>query len=121
VAKHDIEFEVDPLFKQRTAKFDQTGAKNLFLNGLSVDRHLNLSLDPGCLPPAGSSREQPNKVKRWVCDALLECKKSFKVEGVETFKKAPISKELEQLRSKVQVVFSNMTNLNLQQSQTENS
>ena len=45
VSRFDIEAEVDPLFRQRTARFDESGAKNLLINIISVDKGLNLQLD----------------------------------------------------------------------------
>ena len=45
VARFDIESEVDPLFRQRTARFDESGAKNLLMNTVSIDKGLNLQLD----------------------------------------------------------------------------
>jgi condensin complex subunit 2 len=34
--KYDLEFDVDPLFQKTSAKFDESGAKGLLLNNLSV-------------------------------------------------------------------------------------
>lgn len=34
--KYDLEFEIDPLFQQTSAKFDEGGAKGLLLNNLAV-------------------------------------------------------------------------------------
>lgn len=35
--KFDLEFEVDPLFKKTTARFDENNAKGLLLNNIFVD------------------------------------------------------------------------------------
>lgn len=35
--KFDLEFEVDPLFKKTTARFDESNAKGLLLNNIFVD------------------------------------------------------------------------------------
>ena len=45
VTRFDIEAEVDPLFRQRTARFDESGAKNLLINITNVDKGLNIQLD----------------------------------------------------------------------------
>ncbi|RPA98073.1 barren [Choiromyces venosus 120613-1] len=37
IKKHDLELNVDPLFKKATADFDEGGAKGLLLNNLSID------------------------------------------------------------------------------------
>jgi hypothetical protein len=43
--KYDLEFEVDPLFKNMTARFNETGARGLLLNNLPVDEHLDILLE----------------------------------------------------------------------------
>lgn len=45
VVRFDIESEVDPLFRQMTARFDESGAKNLLMNILQCDKGLNMELD----------------------------------------------------------------------------
>ena len=42
VTKFDIEAEIDPLFRQRTARFDESGAKNLLINITSIDKGMNV-------------------------------------------------------------------------------
>jgi condensin complex subunit 2 len=42
VTKFDIEAEIDPLFRQRTARFDESGAKNLLINITLVDKGINV-------------------------------------------------------------------------------
>ena len=42
VTRFDIEAEVDPLFRQRTSRFDESGAKNLLLNISRIDKGLNM-------------------------------------------------------------------------------
>ena len=34
--KYDLEFDIDPLFQKKSAKFDEGGAKGLLLNNLQV-------------------------------------------------------------------------------------
>lgn len=36
-SRYDLEYEIDPLFQQTSAKFDEAGAKGLLLNNLSVN------------------------------------------------------------------------------------
>lgn len=43
--KYDLEFEVDPLFRSMTAKFNETGARGLLLNNLPLDSNLDLLLE----------------------------------------------------------------------------
>lgn len=38
----DIEFEIDPLFKIKTARFDESGIKNLLLNNINVNPNLEI-------------------------------------------------------------------------------
>lgn len=45
VTRFDIEAEIDPLFRQRTARFDESGAKNLLINIANIDKGLNIELD----------------------------------------------------------------------------
>lgn len=40
-----MEFDVDPLFKITTAKFNESGAKGLLLNSLPLDANLNVILE----------------------------------------------------------------------------
>jgi condensin complex subunit 2 len=43
--KYDLEFEVDPLFKSMTAKFNEAGARGLLLNNLPLDENLDVLLE----------------------------------------------------------------------------
>ncbi len=43
--KFDMEFDVDPLFTNMTAKFNETGARGLLLNNLPIDEHLDILLE----------------------------------------------------------------------------
>jgi hypothetical protein len=43
--KYDLEFDVDPLFKNMTARFNETGARGLLLNSLPIDVNLNVMLE----------------------------------------------------------------------------
>ena len=43
--RFDLEFEVDPLFKSMTAKFNEAGAKGLLLNNLPIDENLDVLLE----------------------------------------------------------------------------
>lgn len=45
ITRFDIESEIDPLFRQRTARFDESGAKNLLINITPIDKGLNVQLD----------------------------------------------------------------------------
>lgn len=40
--KYDLEFEVDPLFKSMTAKFNDNGARGLLLNNLPLDSNMDI-------------------------------------------------------------------------------
>ena len=40
-----MEFDVDPLFKNMTARFNETGARGLLLNNLPLDSNLDLLLE----------------------------------------------------------------------------
>ena len=40
-----MEFDVDPLFKNMTARFNETGARGLLLNNLPIDSNLDLLLE----------------------------------------------------------------------------
>lgn len=42
---YDIEFDVDPLFKKTTAKFDEQGASGLLVNNLFMDANMMLMLE----------------------------------------------------------------------------
>ncbi len=42
---YDMEFDVDPLFKNMTARFNETGARGLLLNNLPIDSNLDLLLE----------------------------------------------------------------------------
>ncbi|CAD8170330.1 unnamed protein product [Paramecium pentaurelia] len=48
--KYDLEFEIDPLFQQTSAKFDEAGAKGLLMNNLTINENLMLALDSEVLP-----------------------------------------------------------------------
>ncbi|CAD8098843.1 unnamed protein product [Paramecium sonneborni] len=48
--KYDLEFEIDPLFQQTSAKFDEAGAKGLLMNNLTINENLMLALDSDVLP-----------------------------------------------------------------------
>lgn len=43
--KYDLEFEIDPMFKSMTARFNETGARGLLLNNLPMDSNLDLLLE----------------------------------------------------------------------------
>jgi hypothetical protein len=43
--KYDLEFDVDPLFKNMTAKFNETGARGLLLNNLPIDDKMDVLLE----------------------------------------------------------------------------
>jgi predicted RNA-binding protein len=43
--KFDMEFDVDPLFRNMTARFNETGARGLLLNNLPIDEHLDILLE----------------------------------------------------------------------------
>jgi hypothetical protein len=45
LARYDLEFEVDPLFKSMTARFSEAGARGLLLNNLPVDSDLDVLLE----------------------------------------------------------------------------
>ena len=45
ITRFDIEAEIDPFFRQMTAKFDASGAKNLLINMTQIDKCLNVQLD----------------------------------------------------------------------------
>ena len=45
IVKYDLEFEVDPLFKSMTAKFNDSGARGLLLNNLPLDSNLDVLLE----------------------------------------------------------------------------
>ena len=40
--KYDIEFDIDPLFRKTSAKFDESAAKGLLLNNLCVNQNLKI-------------------------------------------------------------------------------
>lgn len=40
-----MEFDVDPLFKNMTARFNETGARGLLLNNIPLDTDLDLLLE----------------------------------------------------------------------------
>jgi len=40
-----MEFDVDPLFKNMTARFNETGARGLLLNNLPIDSNLDMLLE----------------------------------------------------------------------------
>lgn len=40
--KYDVEFDIDPLFKKTSEKFDAAEAKALLLNNLHIDEHLRI-------------------------------------------------------------------------------
>ena len=44
-AKRELSNEYDPLFRLHREKFDQTGAKNLLVNVLHIDKGLNFQFD----------------------------------------------------------------------------
>ena len=80
--RYDLEYEIDPLFQQTSAKFDEAGAKGLLLNNLSViillfiDRiqisdNLILALDSDLI----QEKEQPDneQVVRAFNVDLLKC------------------------------------------------
>jgi hypothetical protein len=43
--KYDLEFDVDPLFNNTTAKFNETGTRGLLLNNLPIDDKLDALLE----------------------------------------------------------------------------
>lgn len=45
ISRFEIDNEADPIFRQQTARFDESGAKNLMVNIISVDKGLNMQLD----------------------------------------------------------------------------
>ena len=45
LTKYDLEFDIDPLFKSMTAKFNESGAKSLLLNTLPLDENLDVLLE----------------------------------------------------------------------------
>jgi condensin complex subunit 2 len=45
LAKYDLEFDVDPLFKSMTARFSEAGARGLLLNNLPLDQSLDVLLE----------------------------------------------------------------------------
>lgn len=45
VTRFDMEAEIDPLYRSRAARFDESGAKNLLINSAKIDRGLNVQLD----------------------------------------------------------------------------
>lgn len=42
ITRFDIESETDPLYRQRTARFDESGARNLLVNTIPIDKGINL-------------------------------------------------------------------------------
>ncbi|CAD8068697.1 unnamed protein product [Paramecium primaurelia] len=64
--KYDLEFEIDPLFQQTSAKFDEAGAKGLLMNNLTINENLMLALDSDVLP-----------IKPITCSLNIEKYKSF--------------------------------------------
>lgn len=45
LTKYDLEFEIDPLFKSMTAKFNESGARGLLLNNFPLDDNLDVLLE----------------------------------------------------------------------------
>lgn len=45
LTKYDLEFEIDPLFKSMTAKFNEGGARGLLLNKFPLDENLDILLE----------------------------------------------------------------------------
>jgi condensin complex subunit 2 len=43
--KYDLEFDVDPLFKNMTARFNETGARGLLLKTLQLDNNIDILLE----------------------------------------------------------------------------
>ncbi|CAD8166120.1 unnamed protein product [Paramecium octaurelia] len=64
--KYDLEFEIDPLFQQTSAKFDEAGAKGLLMNNLTINENLMLALDSDVLP-----------IKPITCSLNIDKYKSF--------------------------------------------
>ncbi len=58
LAKYDLEFDVDPLFKSMTAKFSDAGARGLLLNNLPLDKSLDVLLE--CKPQDQEEKQKLN-------------------------------------------------------------
>ncbi|CAK74277.1 unnamed protein product (macronuclear) [Paramecium tetraurelia] len=75
--KYDLEFEIDPLFQQTSAKFDEAGAKGLLMNNLTINENLMLALDSDVLP-----------IKPITCSLNIEKYKSF-LKNLQNLKLCP--------------------------------
>ena len=97
VTRFDIEAEVDPLFRQRTARFDESGAKNLLINITNVDKGLNIQLDSELsevqrqilykpqkrkqdktIADIEQEKDLEFKLQKWNSDYILACKHTFR-------------------------------------------
>lgn len=117
VTRFDIEAEIDPLYRQRTARFDESGAKNLLINSAKIDRGLNVQLDSDLdevnrlklfkpfkrkqdktTDEIEKEKDQDFKLLQWNNQYTLDCKNMFRIEGNDTFSNMRISRELDMLR-----------------------
>ncbi|CDW77428.1 condensin complex subunit 2 [Stylonychia lemnae] len=120
VTRFDIEAEIDPLFRQRTARFDESGAKNLLINITNVDKGLNIQLDSEVaeanrikmvkphkrkqdksIEEIEQEKEDELKLQKWNSEYILSCKQVFKMEGVDTLCGQRMSRELDIKRKEI--------------------
>lgn len=69
LVKYDLEFEVDPLFKSMTAKFNEGNAKGLLLNNLPLDTNLDVLLESK--NPNDDSNNKYNTSKKELIDLSM--------------------------------------------------
>eukprot|EP00347_Sterkiella_histriomuscorum_P005820 403355146 len=120
VTRFDIEAEIDPLFRQRTARFDESGARNLLINITHVDKGLNIQLDSEIaevnrqklfkpfkrkqdksIEEVELEQMEQFKVQKWNQEYMLLCKSVFKAEGVDTLCGQRMSRELDMKRKEI--------------------
>ena len=103
--KYDIEFDVDPLFKKTSEKFDAAEAKALLLNNLTVDEDLKIEF---------SSFQQKNENKQTSWRGLGY--KGLNDLGVEweisakTLRKIPIGDNMDRIVKEMALTLENIEN-----------
>ena len=93
-----MEFDVDPLFKNMTARFNETGARGLLLNNLPIDKYLDILLESKDINP-----KVVKNTKEFNQDLIKIIQSSFNCED-EDFEKLEIFPELDYFKNQINKV-----------------
>lgn len=107
--------EIDPLFKSHRQRFDESGAKNLLLNILQVDKGLNLQFDSEmarvnqrvlfCQTKQEELKRQ-QKARSWAQCYIYPCHKG--ISKMSLYTNNPMSTHLDKIRSEIRRFIDNI-------------